>query len=226
MATAQHALPAGFLQRSVAWSIDAVLVASVAWLLAGPRLEARAQAFGIQLRSLLESTGRTVGEGVVNGAPSLLDAASLSDLIKATHSAFWAMAWPGLLAFAALGAVYHVTCECSSWHGSVGKRLLGLHVSDRNGRTLTLGRASLRYVAAALSWATLNLGHLMAAMPPTHRALHDRCSGTQVSASTSGLPGWAWAWLAVLSLAGLVAIGGIARKANSIMGAALESALY
>lgn len=226
MPTAQHVLPAGFWQRSVAWSIDTVLVAPVAWLLAGPRLEISAQAFGIKLRSLLESTGRTVGEGVVNGAPSLLDASSLSELITATHSAFWAMAWPGLLAFAALGAVYHVACECSSWHGSVGKRLLGLRVADRNGRALSWGRASLRYVAAALSWATLNLGHLMAAMPPTHRALHDRCSGTQVSARTSGLPGWAWAWLAVLSLAGVVAVGGLARKATAIMGAALESALY
>jgi uncharacterized RDD family membrane protein YckC len=226
VAATQESRPASFWQRSVAWSIDTALIAPVAWVLAGPWMEAPTRAFGIRAQALLDATGQTLGEGVVNGAPSLLDASTLAESIAATHSAFWALVWPLLFAYAVLGAVYHVACECSSWQGSVGKRLLGLHVSDGRGRPLTLGPASARYIAAGLSWATLNLGHLMAAMPPTHRALHDRLSGTRVTASADGLPGWAWAWLAAVSLAGLVAVVGLTREATAIMGAALESALY
>ena len=131
-----------------------------------------------------------------------------------------------VLAYALLGVGYHVACECSSWQGSVGKRVLGLRACDLRGRPLGVGRALSRYLAAALSWATLNIGHLMAAMPPAHRALHDRCSATQVVANSVGLPSWARAWLAVFSLTGLVAIAWLASDAAAIMRATLESSLY
>ncbi|MGH8076289.1 MAG: RDD family protein, partial [Lysobacter sp.] len=197
-----------------------------------PWLEAPAQILVAQLRALVLLSGQTVGAAIVDGASlvqlptTLLDAPAVRTAITTVHVALWSLAWRVLLAFALLGAGYHVACECSPWQGSVGKRLLGLRVCDQRGRRLDAGRALLRYLAAALSWATLNVGHLMAANPPTHRALHDRCSGTQVVARTVGLPGWARLWLGAIALAGLAAAGGFANRAGATMSAALERAMY
>jgi hypothetical protein len=38
----------------------------------------------------------------------------------------------------------------------------------------------LRHAAGSLSWLTLNLGHLLAALPPHKRALHDWIAGARV----------------------------------------------
>lgn len=226
MAADQVPHPASFLQRSAAWSIDAALIAPIAGLLVLPWMEAPARALHGRLRALLEYTGHALGEAMAGGAPSLLDPSALRESIASVHAALWSLACAALLAYALLGAVYHVACERSSWQGSVGKRLLGLRACDMRGQPLDAGRAGLRYLTAALSWATFNIGHLMAALPPAHRALHDRCSATQVLASSVGLPRWAWAWLGVLSLAGIVAVAWVATAAAAILRAALELALY
>lgn len=232
MAAPPDLRPAGFWQRSVAWSIDAALIAPLALLLAWPWLAAPAHAWAIQGRGLLRLTGRVMGDALATGGPppppptAVLAAPGLGEAIAAVHAASWALAWPALLAFAVLGAVYHVAAECSPWQGGIGKRLLGLRACDRQGRRLSSGRAARRHLAATLSWATLNVGHLMAASPPRHRALHDRCSGTRVLAVNVALPGWAWMWVGLLALAGLVATGMLAGAAAEIMRVAIEQALY
>ena len=231
MAPSPSLRPAGFWQRSVAWSIDAALVAPLALLLAQPWLGAPAQAWARQVQALLRLAGRALGDALADGAPlanltaTLLAAPGLREAIAAAHAATWSLAWPALLAYAALGAGYHVACERSPWQGGIGKRVLGLRACDRHGRRVSIGRASLRHLAATLSWATLNLGHLMAAWPPRHLALHDRCSGTRVVADSGPLPGWTWAWLGVLALAGLVATTTLAGMAAAALRAALEQAM-
>ncbi len=204
------ARPAGFWQRAAAWSIDAAVVAPLALLLAWPWLQAPARTWITQVDALLRLSGRVVGEAVSDGAmapnlaATLLDTPALRAAIAAADAATWSLAWPALLAYALLGAGYHVAGECSPWQGGIGKRLLGLQACDRHGRGLGLGRALLRYLAASLSWATLNIGHWMAALPPRHLALHDRCSGSRVVARDRTLPRWAWWWLVFVGLANLV----------------------
>lgn len=224
---------AGFWQRSAAWSLDAALVAPIAGLLAWPWLAAPVRAWARQLNALLQYTGQAMGEAIVSGVPlprlatALLHDPLLHQAIAATRSTSWSMAWPALLAFALVGAVYHVAGERSPWQASPGKRMLGLRACDRHGRRLGIGRAVARYGAGALSWATLNLGHLMAAMAPRHLALHDRCSGTRVvSARGARVSGWAWGWLGLLALAGFAATAWLADTAAAIMRAALEQALF
>ncbi len=222
---------AGFWQRGVAWSIDATLIAPLAGLLAWPWVEASARAWTGRVQALLRDAGQTMAESIVDGVPlprlatALLHDPVLREAIAATRSASWSLAWPALLAFALLGAAYHVACECSPRQASVGKRLLGLRACDRDGRRLHAGRAAARHFAGALSWATLNLGHLMAIMAPRHLALHDRCSGTRVVSdrgAPSRLPVWAWAWLGLLALAGLTATVWLGGTAASILRTALE----
>ncbi|MGH8084906.1 MAG: RDD family protein [Lysobacter sp.] len=226
------ARPAGFWQRGAAWSLDAVLIAPVAGWLAWPWISAPAQAWLDQVRALLQYSGRLMGAAILDGAPlprlaiTLLHDPTLQQTVTTIRSATWALAWPALLAFALLGALYHVACECSPWQASVGKRLLGLRAGDRNGRRLGPGRALARYGAGTLSWATLNLGHLMATMAPEHLALHDRCSGTRVRTNHPELPRWALVWLVLLAIVSLVASAWLAQVASAVMQAALERALF
>ena len=223
--------PAGFWQRGAAWSLDAALIAPLASWLAWPWLAPSVQAWLDQVRTLLQHTGRMVGAAILDGASlprlaiTLLHDPTLQQASAGLRSATWAMAWPALLAFALVGGIYHVSCECSPWRASAGKRLLGLRAGDRDDRRLGPGRALGRYAAGALSWATLNLGHLMAAAAPEHLALHDRCSDTRVQARRAGLPPWACAWLVVLAIAGIAAGAWAAEAASTVMQAALERAL-
>lgn len=230
-----HHIPAGFWPRSVAWSIDSALIAPLAGWLAWPWISASGQTWVEQVRTLLQHIGRMMGEAILGGASlpqlaiALLHDPVLHQAIAAIRSATWAVAWPALLAFALAGMLYHVAFECSPLQGSPGKRLLGLRAIDRRGHRLGIGRALPRYLAGALSWATLNLGHLMAAAGPDHRSLHDRISGTRVVSAhdvSPGLPAWAWMWLGLLALTGFVLVAWLSGQASSVMRGALDQVLF
>src|SRR5690606_24149996 len=109
-----------------------------------------------------------------------------------------------------------------------GKRALGMHVATASGNAPGTGRLLLRFVAGTLSWTSLNIGHLMAAMPPAHAALHDRASGTRVlldAGAPARMPGWAAAWLGLLAAGLLLASAWAAATLATAMRLALERAL-
>lgn len=225
---------AGLYRRSVAWSIDAALLVPVALLLSWRWTAPAASAWVEKVEAVLDHGGRALGAAVIDGAPILLWATSmlrdpqLTGSIAEAEAASWALAWPGGLAFALLGALYHGAGECSVWQGSPGKRLLGLRVHDRHGQPLMIRHALLRHAAGSLSWLTLNLGHALAALAPQHLALHDRCSGTRVvaGAGAGARPRWAPWWLGLLALATAGTAIWLANRAVQVMSAALEQALY
>lgn len=231
-ADARSSWPAGLYRRSVAWSLDAVLLAPLVLLTSWRWIVPAAIDWVAQTEALLEHGARALGAAVVSGVPlpllatALLHDAPLGASIAATQVASWALAWPALVAFALLGAAYHVAAESAGWQGSPGKRLLGLRVCDPRGQPLRTGRALLRHVAGSLSWLTLNLGHALAALGPQHLALHDRCSGTRVLASTAAAPRWAAAWLGLVTMAVVVTMSWLLARGVQVMRAALELALY
>lgn len=191
---------AGFWQRELAWLIDATLlgVASQVLLLVWMALplpwpvalEAAA------LRALLEQALVLVTDPL---APPAALAAMLHALLRVLG---WTTAL-ATLAYALLALPYFVLMESGPMRASIGKQVLGLVAGDPGGRPLGRGRAIARHLASALSWATLNLGHALAAWTPTRRALHDRLTGTGVFAEAA-LPRWAW-WLVGLQVAALLA---------------------
>jgi uncharacterized RDD family membrane protein YckC len=85
-------------------------------------------------------------------------------------------------------APYCALMERSSWQATLGKRALGLQVTDRHGRRITQGQAWGRFAARTLSALPLCLGFLSAAFTIEKRALHDYVAGTVVIIADKELP--------------------------------------
>ena len=79
-----------------------------------------------------------------------------------------------------VGWLYHSFLESSSWQGSVGKKLLGLRVTDMNGQRISFGKATGRYFGKILSAMICLIGFIMAAFTAKQQALHDMLAGTLV----------------------------------------------
>jgi uncharacterized RDD family membrane protein YckC len=88
------------------------------------------------------------------------------------------VAWSVALSFAA-GWLYHAAFESSSRRATPGKSLVGIYVSDAEGRRASFLRASLRYFAKALS-AVFLIGYFLAGITRRKQALHDLVAGTLV----------------------------------------------
>jgi len=75
--------------------------------------------------------------------------------------------------------LYFALMESSAHQGTIGKRALGIKVTDANGQRLSFPHALGRWFAAALSYP-LYIGFLMAGFTERKRALHDMVAGTLV----------------------------------------------
>jgi uncharacterized RDD family membrane protein YckC len=69
--------------------------------------------------------------------------------------------------------LYFAIMESSPWQATLGKRLLGLYVTDLNGQRLTLIRATGRSLAKYLSIMTAGIGYLLCGFTERKQALHD-----------------------------------------------------
>ena len=96
--------------------------------------------------------------------------------------------------------------------GGLGKFLLGITVLDAQHDLVSFPRVLLRQCASAVSWITLNVGHVLALVRKDRKMLHDMLSGTEV---VFGRGGWPWELspdihrgikIAVLILMGLVSL--------------------
>lgn len=201
---------AGFWRRCAAWSLDAALVGAPVALLAWPHTRRMAGELGGQYHALLETAGRNFGDAVVAGTPlaavatQWLGDPALRAATQALQHSLFALLWPPLLGFAALGALYHLAFESAPRQATPGQRALGLRVVDAGGARIGRPRALLRHLAGTLSWLTLNIGHALVLLRPDGRALHDLVAGTRVvqdRAAGTPLPAWARAWLGLQALA-------------------------
>ncbi|MEP7044453.1 MAG: RDD family protein [Dokdonella sp.] len=82
--------------------------------------------------------------------------------------------------------LYYAGQETSRHQATLGKRAIGIKVTDLAGRRLAFGRALARWFAAALSYLTFYVGFLMAGFTGRKQALHDYVAGTLV------VDRWAW----------------------------------
>ncbi|MGA8036807.1 MAG: RDD family protein [Candidatus Acidiferrales bacterium] len=76
--------------------------------------------------------------------------------------------------------IYYALLESSNWQATVGKKALGLEVTDLAGARISFGRATGRFVGRYLSVMTLGIGFLMIGFTEKKQALHDLLAGTLV----------------------------------------------
>ncbi|MBD8898215.1 RDD family protein [Rhodanobacter sp. DHG33] len=77
--------------------------------------------------------------------------------------------------------LYYSLQESSVHQATLGKRALGIKVTDLEGRRISWKHAIGRWFAAALSHLTLDIGFLMAAFTERKQALHDMVASTLVT---------------------------------------------
>ncbi|MBB6600488.1 RDD family protein [Luteimonas sp. MC1825] len=225
--------PAGFWRRAAAWSLDAALVALPVLGVVWNPLRRSIGALGAATDTLLEATALRMADALQTlESPLALAQGWLRDpeLLAAAHgveSALSAMLLPPLAAFVVAWLAWCVGFERTPWQATPGKRALGLRVVDAAGQPPGIMSLLVRFLAGGLSWLTLNLGHLLAALPPRHAALHDRISRTRVCLADDAparMPGWAGAWLWLLAAATLAANIWLVSAAGGVLRAALQRA--
>jgi uncharacterized RDD family membrane protein YckC len=81
--------------------------------------------------------------------------------------------------------VYWAMFESSAWQATPGKKILGLYVTDLQGKRITFARASGRYFGKIISSLLLMVGYLMAGFTPRKQALHDMIAECLVLKKTS-----------------------------------------
>ncbi len=76
--------------------------------------------------------------------------------------------------------LYFALMESSAWQATLGKKALGLRVTDMAGQRIGFGRASGRFFGKIISGLTVCIGYIMAGFTPRKQALHDMIAGTLV----------------------------------------------
>jgi len=80
--------------------------------------------------------------------------------------------------------LYYGFMESSAWQATLGKKALGLKVTDLAGNRIGFGQASGRFFGKILSGLTLLIGYIMAGFTQKKQALHDIIAGCLVIRQT------------------------------------------
>lgn len=105
------------------------------------------------------------------------------------------MGWVANLVVIFLPFLYWPVLESSSWQATVGKRIMGLQVTDADGGRLSFLHALMRMLAKIVSSIPFGLGYVVAAFTARKQALHDLIVKTLVVRS-----GPSHLWKIVLAL--------------------------
>ncbi len=84
------------------------------------------------------------------------------------------------LAGVIIGWLYYALQESSERQATLGKTVLGIYVTDTEGRRISFLRATGRHFAKILSGLILLIGYIMAAFTARKQALHDMIASTLV----------------------------------------------
>ena len=143
---------AGFWRRVGAYLIDAILLGIVTSILGS--------VLGMPM-------GASAMSSMMSGDPAAIAAAQSGGNL-------------GNLISIILGVAYFAGMESSAHQATLGKKLLGMVVTDLAGNRLSLGRAIGRYFAKFVSAIILGIGFIMVAFTEKKQGLHDMIAGTLV----------------------------------------------
>lgn len=91
-----------------------------------------------------------------------------------------AVALAALLIVLGFVLVYYVYAESSPWQATVGKRIMGIKVTDEHGRRISFWRSLGRRAAMAISSFTFLIGYMMCGWTARKQCLHDKIAGCLV----------------------------------------------
>jgi uncharacterized RDD family membrane protein YckC len=119
------------------------------------------------------------------GAMTIAIQGALEHTDRETMHQEWELLWRNfreLLLLVILGGawLYAACLECSGWQATIGKRWVGMKVTDVEGQRMSFFRATGRHVAKVLSGLPCFFGFIMALFSSRGLALHDRLAGTRV----------------------------------------------
>jgi uncharacterized RDD family membrane protein YckC len=154
---------AGFWLRFVAVIIDGIVLWIAGAVITIPLMGA------MGLRTMMRG-----GFGPYGGGP-----ATPADMLP-----FVGMIFRLVLISLVLRWLYYALLESSSWQATLGKKALGLEVTDLEGRRIGFGRATGRTFAKIISAMILYVGFMMAGFTEKKQALHDMIAGCLVVRKT------------------------------------------
>lgn len=88
----------------------------------------------------------------------------------------------------AINWLYFSLQESSPRQATIGKRLMGIYVTDTDGGRLSFLRSTARFFTKILSAIPLGIGFLMIGRTQKKQGLHDKISGTVVVRESSSMP--------------------------------------
>lgn len=91
-----------------------------------------------------------------------------------------AVALAALLIVLGFVLVYYVYAESSPWQATVGKRIMGIKVTDEHVRRISFWRSLGRRAAMAISSLTFLIGYMMCGWTARKQCLHDKIAGCLV----------------------------------------------
>jgi len=88
--------------------------------------------------------------------------------------------WETIALTAVLGTFYHAAFESSKWQATVGKKVLGLEVTDMNEDRINFLRAVGRYLTKFIIITVFPLAMALVGVNSRKRGIHDSIAGTMV----------------------------------------------
>lgn len=85
---------------------------------------------------------------------------------------------------------YFALMESSGWQGTVGKKVMGIQVTDLSGGKISVGRATARLAVKAFLSGWFLIGYIMAFFTRRKQALHDLIAGTLVLSRQPAYPAY------------------------------------
>ena len=225
--------PSGLARRYAAWSLDAVPLLVIACVLCASSIAEGRLRCAAALAQLADGIAQALsqmggmGPTLWSLSHAMLGEPAIAAAAHALAATVLAMLWPPVLVFALAGLAFHGAFEASPWQATPGKRWLELRVVDARGGRVGWPRALLRHATGIVSWCSLNLGHVWAAVPPRHVAWHDviaRARVVQVD-RCGRLPRWACAWLLLQAAIACAALVWLLETTNAALWAAFAGTL-
>jgi uncharacterized RDD family membrane protein YckC len=157
---------AGFWIRFVAYLLDSFIIGIPAVILI----------FVV----LIYMVGSTVGFEALSD-PEFLDSANVeTELTNQEAVTFLGAYLLSILLSLLLTVIYFAGMHASKWQATIGKKVLGLKVTDLKGNRISFWRGLGRYLAMAFLSSIFMIGYIITAFTEKKQSLHDLIAGTFV----------------------------------------------